>query len=112
LLVADHPLAILKQDLHLRGRCEEIALEPLPETAVAAYCAARFATTEEAPASFLAALPRLRRWQRRSGRKRRRSREVLDADQPSAVMAAIMMAAQSTQNPGSRPSLPGMAPRL
>src|SRR5688500_16319752 len=34
------------------------------------------------------------------------------ADQPSAVMAAIMMAAQSTQNPGSSLSLTGIAPRL
>jgi len=58
-IAADHPLLALKQDLQLRGRCAEIAVEPLPEDAVAAYCAARFAGKEKGLASSLDALPRL-----------------------------------------------------
>jgi predicted ATPase/DNA-binding CsgD family transcriptional regulator len=62
LVGADHPLLALKQDLHLRGRCAELALEPLPGAAVAAYCARRFGV-DEAPS--MRALPRL--VQERSG---------------------------------------------
>ena len=55
----DHPLLVLKQDLQLRGRCEEIALAPLPEGAVAVYFAARFAAGGRTLASSLQRLPDL-----------------------------------------------------
>jgi predicted ATPase len=53
----DHPLLVLKQDLQLRGRCEEIALEPLAESAVASYFAARFAGSGGTLAASLQRLP-------------------------------------------------------
>jgi hypothetical protein len=55
----DHPLLVLKQDLQLHGRCEEIALEPLSEGAVAAYFVARFAPGGRTLASSLKGLPDL-----------------------------------------------------
>ena len=58
-VASDHPLLVLKQDLQLRGHCEEIALEPLSEEAVGAYFAARFAAGEKTLASSLSLLPRL-----------------------------------------------------
>ncbi len=39
----DHPLKPLKQDLHVHRYCEELAIAPLSETAVAAYVAMRLA---------------------------------------------------------------------
>jgi predicted ATPase/DNA-binding CsgD family transcriptional regulator len=56
LIGPDHPLLALKQDLQLRGRCAELALEPLRGAAVTAYCAGRFGV-DEAPS--MRALPRL-----------------------------------------------------
>jgi DNA-binding winged helix-turn-helix (wHTH) protein len=40
LIVLEHPLKKLKQDLHLHHLCREIALQPLEESAVAEYLAA------------------------------------------------------------------------
>ena len=39
----DHPLKPLKQDLHVHRYCEELAITPLSETAVASYVAMRVA---------------------------------------------------------------------
>src|SRR5690606_28175609 len=39
---ANHPMLVLKREMRMRGLCEELALEPLPKEAVAAYCANRF----------------------------------------------------------------------
>jgi predicted ATPase/DNA-binding winged helix-turn-helix (wHTH) protein len=39
----DHPLKPLKQDLHVHRYCEELAIAPLSETAVASYVAMRVA---------------------------------------------------------------------
>jgi DNA-binding winged helix-turn-helix (wHTH) protein/predicted ATPase len=53
---ARHPLLVLKQDLQIRGRCVELALEPLQAAAVAQYCAQRLGTDDLAS---LRALPTL-----------------------------------------------------
>ena len=40
-IVREHPLKAIKQELQMRGHCEELPLELLSETAVTAYLAAR-----------------------------------------------------------------------
>lgn len=42
IILAQHPLKLLKHDLQIRRRCEELPLELLRESAVAEYLAARF----------------------------------------------------------------------
>jgi DNA-binding winged helix-turn-helix (wHTH) protein/predicted ATPase len=42
-IVREHPLRVVEQELHLHGRCEELALGFLTEGDVAMYLAARFA---------------------------------------------------------------------
>ncbi len=51
-IVREHPLKTVKQELELHGHCEELPLELLSERAVAAYLAVRFAAGEEAPTSL------------------------------------------------------------
>lgn len=46
---ARHPLKTAKQELELHGRCEEVALEFLSETAVSEYLSRRFAQDEWPP---------------------------------------------------------------
>jgi predicted ATPase len=58
-IAPDHPLLVLKQDLQLRGHCEEIALEPLSEAAVAVYFSARFAASGGTLEPSLDVLPHL-----------------------------------------------------
>jgi predicted ATPase len=41
-IVREHPLKTVKQELELHGHCEELALELLPEGAIAEYMAVRF----------------------------------------------------------------------
>jgi DNA-binding winged helix-turn-helix (wHTH) protein/predicted ATPase len=41
-ILRDHPLKRVKQELQLHGQCQELALELLPKGAVVAYLAARF----------------------------------------------------------------------
>src|SRR5205823_6157666 len=41
-IVRDHPLKSVKQELQLHGRCRELALELLPAVAVAEYLGRRF----------------------------------------------------------------------
>jgi DNA-binding winged helix-turn-helix (wHTH) protein/tetratricopeptide (TPR) repeat protein len=41
-IVKEHPLKLVKQDLRLHGRCQELPLELLTEEDVAAYLSARF----------------------------------------------------------------------
>src|SRR5262245_747639 len=45
-LVSRHPLRDVSSDLHARGRCQELSLELLGETDIAAYLRARFAGHE------------------------------------------------------------------
>jgi predicted ATPase/DNA-binding winged helix-turn-helix (wHTH) protein len=57
-IVQDHPLKVVKQDLQVHGQCEELALELLAETAVQEYFTVRFAHHAElsAPLQDLARL--------------------------------------------------------
>ena len=57
-IVQDHPLRLVKQDLQLHGQCEELALELLTETAVQDYFALRF-TDQAKPDAALQSLARL-----------------------------------------------------
>ncbi len=57
-IVQEHPLKLVKQDLQLHGQCAELSLELLVETAVQEYFAVRFAGPTEwaAPLQDLARL--------------------------------------------------------
>jgi predicted ATPase/DNA-binding winged helix-turn-helix (wHTH) protein len=55
-VVQEHPLKGLKQELHVHGYCEEIRLELLTEEDVAAYVAGRFAAEAQASVPELARL--------------------------------------------------------
>ena len=55
----DHPLLALKQDLQIRGRSAELALEPLPGRALGEYFAARFAAGKRQLTCSLQHLPEL-----------------------------------------------------
>ncbi|MGH9839341.1 MAG: AAA family ATPase [Blastocatellia bacterium] len=54
LILSDHPLRSVKQDLQVRRQCEELSLEDLSQSAVGEYFAARFPQND-----FPAELPRL-----------------------------------------------------
>ena len=46
LIVHDHPLQRVKQELAVHSYCQELQLEPLPESAVAEYIAGRFENSD------------------------------------------------------------------
>src|SRR5262249_23643202 len=54
-ILRQHPLKDIKQELQLHGQCQELALEFLSEGAVAAYLAARF-PGQQAPAALVRGL--------------------------------------------------------
>jgi predicted ATPase/DNA-binding winged helix-turn-helix (wHTH) protein len=51
-ILREHSLKRVKQELQLHGHCQELALEFLPQAAVAAYLGARF-PAQQAPASLV-----------------------------------------------------------